>query len=199
MFLDLASDRQLSRAPPGRVRVWAPVPCTSAAADVGHVIGTDGATCRRRANLHGSRGRLGVSCVASAADVLVVATLEDLPVLGEVPLDCAVHELAATRAKVESDDSRRLLGALGDVFVGTDIVADTSPHRIRDAPRFPRDVIDKAGGVSAVEDLGWFDLPETLAETGEDTCWPTECRGRGHRRRRRRCGTGSSRWTRLRG
>src|SRR6266705_1612426 len=61
--------------------------------------------------------------IGAGADVLVLVRVEGLAVLGEVPLDGLVHELAVTGAQVEGDHGGGLLPAGRDRLVRPDIVA----------------------------------------------------------------------------
>src|SRR6266705_88404 len=101
--------------------------------------------------------------IGAGADVLVLVRVEGLAVLGEVPLDGLVHELAVTGAQVEGDHGGGLLPAGRDRLVRPDIVAGPGGLGLRAAPGRPADARDEPGGVAAVEDLCRLDLPETLA------------------------------------
>jgi hypothetical protein len=89
--------------------------------------------------------------------------------LGEVPLDGLVHELAIAGSQVEG---RAGAGAGGDRPAGPDVVAPAGPGCYGPAPRLPDDVRDETGGVATVENLGWLNLPETLT-VREDAGWPS--------------------------
>jgi hypothetical protein len=55
--------------------------------------------------------------VRAGTDVLVFVAVEGLAVLGEVPLNGLVHELAVATPELERDDGGKFLGALGHVLV----------------------------------------------------------------------------------
>jgi hypothetical protein len=95
--------------------------------------------------------------------------------LGEVPLDGLVHELAIAGSQVEGRAGAGA-GAGGDRPAGPDVVAPAGPGCYGPAPRLPDDVRDETGGVATVEILGWLNLPETLT-VREDAGQLAERRG----------------------
>jgi hypothetical protein len=85
----------------------------------------------------GAASHLSVTYVGAGADVLVRVGVEELAVLGEVPLDGPVHELAVAGSRVKGDDGGGLLGALGHNLIGSHISGDAGPDRFWAAPRLP--------------------------------------------------------------
>src|ERR1017187_5972756 len=93
------------------------------------------------------------------ADVLVPVGVEGLVMLGEVPLDGLVHELAIAGSQVEGRAGAGA-GAGADPLGGPVVVGPAGAGCYGPAPRLPDDVRDETGGVATVEILGWLKPPE---------------------------------------